>query len=151
MLLPFEQARAIRDGLFPGGAGPVMAFTLEPKDLGANAARVPLNVDGQQLVFFNAATRPMPMTWPGPDGTNLISLSFTPVDGTAEAIASETGAWAWLRLIRKGQMQRTDLPELFRLKLSLGPYSAAFDLRANSVENPFDLTMFGNFRCPEQF
>ena len=151
VLLPFEQARAIRDGLFPGGAGPVMAFTLEPKDLGANAARVTLNVDGQQLVFFNAATRPMPMTWPGPDGTNLISLSFTPVDGTAEAIASETGAWAWLRLIRKGQMQRTDLPELFRLKLSLGPYSAAFDLRANSVENPFDLTMFGNFRCPEQF
>ncbi|MDH5453895.1 MAG: type VI secretion system membrane subunit TssM, partial [Paracoccaceae bacterium] len=29
-LTPFEQARAIRDGLFPGGAGPIMAFTLEP-------------------------------------------------------------------------------------------------------------------------
>ncbi|HEX9859552.1 MAG TPA: type VI secretion system membrane subunit TssM, partial [Paracoccaceae bacterium] len=34
-LKPFEQARSIRDGLFPGGAGPIMAFTLEPKDLSA--------------------------------------------------------------------------------------------------------------------
>ena len=40
----------------------------------------------------------MPMTWPGPDGTNLISLSFQPADGTGEVLTSETGAWAWLRL-----------------------------------------------------
>ncbi|SPH18691.1 hypothetical protein DEA8626_02233 [Defluviimonas aquaemixtae] len=149
-LQPFEKARSIRDGLFPGGAGPVMAFTLEPKDLSANASRVTLNVDGQQLVFFNAAARPMPMTWPGPDGTNLISLSFTPVDGTAEAISSETGSWAWLRMIR-GRLRPTELPEKFRLNLSLGGFSADYELLAASVENPFDLSMFGNFRCPESF
>ena len=150
-LAPFQQARSIRDGLFPGGAGPIMAFTLEPVDLSANASRVTLNLDGQQLVYFNSATRPTPMTWPGKDGTNLISLSFAPVDGTGEVLSSETGAWAWLRLIRKGRLAKTDLPELFRLTLSLGGYSASFDLRANSVENPFDLGMFGNFRCPEKF
>jgi type VI secretion system protein ImpL len=148
-LAPFERARSIRDALFPGGAGPVLAFTLEPKDLSPNAARVTLNVDGQSLVYFNAATRPMPMTWPGPDGTNLISLSFTPVDGSGEAIASETGAWAFLRLIRKGSLSPTDLPELFRLRLGLSGFTADFELRANSVENPFDLTMFGSFTCPQ--
>ena len=150
-LQPFEQARAIRDGLFPGGAGPIMAFTLEPKDLTANASRVTLNLDGQQLVYFNSATRPTPMTWPGPDGTNLISLSFAPIDGAAEVIATETGAWAWLRMIRTGNLRRTDLPELFRLTLALGGYRAEFELRANSVDNPFDLSMFGNFKCPETF
>ena len=150
-LHPFEQARSIRNGLFPGGAGPIMAFTLEPKDLSANASRVTLNLDGQQLVYFNSAARPQPMTWPGKDGTNLISLSFAPIDGTGEVLSSETGAWAWLRLIRKGRLSRTDLPELFKLTLSLGGFSATFDLRANSVENPFDLSMFGNFRCPEKF
>ncbi|WP_149141245.1 type VI secretion system membrane subunit TssM [Gemmobacter caeruleus] len=150
-LQPFEQARSIRDGLFPGGAGPIMAFTLEAKDLSANASRVTLNVDGQQLVYFNAATRPQAMTWPGKDGTNLISLSFTPVDGAGEVIGSETGAWAWLRLIRKGKLGRTNLPELFTLSLSLGGFSAQFELRAASVENPFDLSMFGNFKCPQSF
>ena len=150
-LVPFERARAIRDGLFPGGAGPIMAFTLEPKDLSATASRVTLNLDGQLLTYFNAVVRPAPMTWPGPDGSNLISLSFAPVDGSAELITSETGAWAWLRLIKKGQLSRTDLPELFRLRLSLGGFAASFEMRANSVENPFDLTMFGSFQCPGKF
>ncbi|WP_295076547.1 type VI secretion system membrane subunit TssM [Tabrizicola sp.] len=151
LLAPFERARSIRDGLFPGGSGPVMAFTLEAKDLTPNAASVTLNVDGQALTYLNAATRPMPMTWPGPDGTNLISLSFQPADGTGELLTSETGSWAWLRLIRKGRLSATDLPEVFRLSLGLSGFSANFELRAASVDNPFDLKMFGNFKCPTKF
>lgn len=151
LLSPFERARSIRDGLFPGGSGPVMAFTLEAKDLTPNAASVTLNVDGQVLTYLNAATRPMPMTWPGPDGTNLISLSFQPRDGTGELLTSETGSWAWLRLIRKGRLSSTDLPEVFRLSLGLSGFSADFELRAASVDNPFDLKMFGNFKCPTKF
>ena len=146
-----SKARSIRDGLFPGGAGPIMAFTLEPKDLSPNASRVTLNVDGQTLSYFNSAARPEPMTWPGPDGTNLISMTFSPVDGSGEIITSQTGAWAWLRMIRAGNLKRTQLPELFKLTLSKGPYRAQFDLRANSVDNPFDLSMFGAFRCPDRF
>ncbi|MFO1203711.1 MAG: type VI secretion system membrane subunit TssM, partial [Tabrizicola sp.] len=151
LLVPFERASSMRDGLFPGGGGPTMTFTLEAKDLTPNAASVTLNVDGQILTYLNAATRPMPMTWPGPDGTNLISLSFQPADGTGEILTSETGAWAWLRLIRKGSLKSTDLPEVFKLSLGLSGYSAAFELRAASVDNPFDLKMFGNFKCPTKF
>jgi len=151
LLQPFENARAMRDALFPGGAGPVMAFSLEPKDLSGNASRVTLNVDGQVLTYFNAAARPTPMTWPGPDGTNMITLSFAPVNGTSELVTSETGSWAILRLIRKGRLAATALPEVFSLSLATGGYSAAFNLRANSVENPFDLTMFSGFTCPRGF
>ncbi|ETX30229.1 type VI secretion system membrane subunit TssM [Roseivivax isoporae] len=151
LLQPFENARAMRDALFPGGAGPIMAFNLEPRDLSGNASRVTLNVDGQVLSYFNAAARPTPMTWPGPDGTNMITLSFTPVDGTGELITSETGSWAFLRLVRKGALSETALPEVFGLRLSAGGYSASFNLRANSVENPFDLTMFSGFSCPRGF
>ena len=45
------------------------------------------------------------MTWPGPDQTNLISLSFQPADGSGEILDSETGAWAWLRLIRASALK----------------------------------------------
>ena len=150
-LAPFERSRSIRDALFAGGTGPVMVFNLTPTDLSPNASRVTLNVDGQPLVYFNDAGRPIPMTWPGPEGTNLITLSFAPVDGSPEAIASETGAWAWLRLIKKSKLSRTELPELFKLRLAVSGFSADFELRAASVENPFDLTMFGSFQCPEKF
>jgi type VI secretion system protein ImpL len=151
LLAPFQRARAIRDGLFPGGSGPTMTFNLLAKDLSPTAASVTLNVDGQILTYLNAATRPVPMTWPGPDQTNLISLSFQPADGSGEILDSETGAWAWLRLIRASGLSATDLPEVFRLRLSRGGFSADFDLIAGSVNNPFDLKMFGNFKCPTKF
>lgn len=150
-LAPFENARKMRDALFPGGAGPVMAFSLEPKDLSPNASRVTLNVDGQVLSYFNAAARPVPMTWPGPDQTNMITLSFAPVDGSGEVITSETGSWAILRLLRKGALSATALPEIFGLRLGARGFAATFNLRANSVENPFDLKMFSGFSCPRGF
>ena len=150
-LVPFERARAIRDALFPGGNGPTMVFILEAKDLSPNASRVTLNLDGQALAYFNSAVPPTRMVWPGPGGTNLITLSFAPVDGSPEVIVSETGAWAWLRLIKKSRMTRTELPELFKLRLGASGFAAEFDLRATSVDNPFDLTMFGSFTCPDKF
>ncbi len=151
LLAPFEDARSMRDALFPGGAGPIMAFSLEPKDLSANASRVTLNVDGQVLTYFNSVTRPMPMTWPGPDGTGVITLSFAPVDGTAERFTRETGSWAFLRMIRGGRLATTALPEVFNLSLGVSGFNARFELRANSVENPFDLKMFSGFTCPRGF
>jgi type VI secretion system protein ImpL len=149
-LAAFEQARSIRNALFPGGAGPIMSFTLEPKDLSASASRVTLNVDGQVVTYLHSATRPQPMTWPGRDGTGVVTLAFLPVDGSPEIMVSETGAWAWLRLIRSGRLSPTDLPELFNLRLSTRGHFADFGLRAASVENPFDLQMFSRFTCPSQ-
>lgn len=150
-LQPFEQARAIRDGLFAGGTGPFFSFSLTPTDLSPNATRVSLDVDGQLLTYINAAARPVPMQWPAQARTNTISLSFTPIDGSPETFTSETGNWAILRLFEKGSSQATSLPEVFKLRLSKGAFHADFDLRANSIENPFDLKMFDNFFCADGF
>ncbi|HUF55224.1 MAG TPA: type VI secretion system membrane subunit TssM [Thermohalobaculum sp.] len=149
-LAAFQQARTIRDSLFASGSGPSLAFVLQPVDLAPSASRVMLDVDGQELVFYNNAQGPVAMTWPGPDGANLVTLAFTPVDGSAQSIIDETGAWGWLRMMRKGGMQTTNLPELFRLRLEGGGHWAEFTLRAASVENPFDLSMFRRFTCPER-
>ena len=69
----------------------------------------------------------------------------------AVILTSETGAWAWLRLVRKGQLSATTQSDLFNLRLGLSGFSASFELRAGSVDNPFDLKMFGNFKCPTKF
>ncbi len=149
-LAALEQARRIRDALFPGGAGPVMNFTLEPKDLSPSAARVTLNLDGQPLVYFNSAAKPVAMTWPGTDGSGVITLTFEPVDGSPDVMETESGPWAWLRMLRGG-LTPGGLPEVFRLRLAAGGYSADFELRAASVNNPFDLKMFASFKCPARF
>lgn len=149
-LAAFEQARRIRDELFPGGSGPLMSFTLEPKDLSPSVMRVTLNLDGQNLVYYNNATRPQPMTWPGKDGTGVISLAFQPMDGSPEVIMSETGSWAWLRMLRGGRFTGTALPDAYNLRLGTKGLYADFELRAASVENPYNLEMFKRFSCPPQ-
>lgn len=149
-LAAFEQARHIRDDLFPGGTGPVMNFTLEPKDLSPSVMRVTLNLDGQNLVYYNNATRPQPMTWPGKDGTGVISLAFQPIDGSPEVVMSETGSWAWLRMLRGGRFTGTALPDAYDLRLGTKGLYADFELRASSVENPYTLEMFKRFSCPPQ-
>ncbi len=149
-LAAFEQARRIRDDLFPGGQGPVMAFTLEPTDLSPNITRVTLNLDGQSLVYFNNATRPQPMTWPGKDGTGVISLAFQPIDGSPEIMLNETGSWAWLRMLRGGRFTGTSLSDVYSLRLGTKGMYADFKLKAASVENPYNLQMFKKFSCPPQ-
>ena len=57
-LAPLEQARAIREALFPVGAVPMMNFTLEPKDLSLPASRVTLNLDGTSPVSYTHLTLP---------------------------------------------------------------------------------------------
>ena len=151
-LVPFERARAIRDALFPGGTGPLISFRLQPTDLSPNAARVTLNIDGQLIIYFNNPTQPAPVTWPGPDQSGFVAFGFTPTDGGAEAVSTpDPGDWALLHLLDQGDLVATDQSNLFRLTLSVGPYRASFDLLADSVENPFDLSMFAGFSCPESF
>lgn len=147
-LAAFEQARHIRDGLFPGGAGPSMNFTLEAKDLSPTAASVSLNLDGQALSYSNNLTRPQPMSWPGKDHTGVITLAFRPIDASPDVMISETGDWAWLRMLKSGRLGATGLPEVFKLRLSAKGHYADFELRAASVDNPFDLSMFAKFSCP---
>jgi type VI secretion system protein ImpL len=149
-LAAFEQARKIRDELFAGGSGPVLNFTLEPKDLSPAVVRMTLNLDGQMLEYFNNATRPQPMTWPGKDGTGVISLAFQPIDGSPQVIVNETGSWAWLRLLRRGRFSATDLPDAYNLRLGAKNFYADFELRASSVENPYNLELFKRFTCPQQ-
>lgn len=149
-LAAFEQARRIRDDLFPSGQGPVMSFTLQPTDLSPNTTRVTLNLDGQNLTYYNNQTRPMPMTWPGKDGTGVITMAFEPIDGSPEVMVSETGSWAWLRMLLRGRFTATALTDVYKLRLGTQSYYADFELKASSVENPYNLQMFKKFTCPPQ-
>ncbi|MGE0500234.1 MAG: type VI secretion system membrane subunit TssM [Rhizobiaceae bacterium] len=149
-LAAFEQARRIRDDLFQGGSGPTMNFTLEAIDLSPSVTRVTLNLDGQNLVYYNNATRPQPMSWPGKDGTGMIALSFQPLDGSPTVMLSETGSWAWLRMLRAGRFTATSLTDVYDLRLGTRGVYADFRLKAASVDNPYNLQMFKKFSCPAQ-
>ena len=153
----FRHARAMRDALFVNGDGPKMSFTLTPGDLrDANdpnrfPRRATLDIDGQPLLHDHGFALMKRMEWPRPDGTNLVTLSITSPDGSREEIATKTGSWAFLRLLRDGRLIPSEVSGSYDLTLRAGSYSASYRLEAHSVENPFDLAMFEGFVCPEGF
>jgi type VI secretion system protein ImpL len=149
-LRPFEVARRIRDGLFAGGATPQASFTLKPTDLDAGAARVQLDLDGQVATYQHGPVQPTAMQWPGPNGTNVVRLSFFPVGGGAPRVVTREGAWSWFRLLHEAEFRPTDLPELFHITFQTAGHRAGFELRAGSVVNPFNLGLLEQFRCPGQ-
>lgn len=150
-LAAFRQARVIRDAMFAGGSELSLSFLLEPLDLSSNARQVTLNIDGQAVTYFHSAAAPVAIDWPGPNRSNQVSLSFTPVTGAGEAVTTERGSWAILRLLRNGSLRPTGTPETFNLSLGAGGFRADYLLQATSVENPFDLSMFSGFQCPGLF
>ena len=106
------------------------------------------DLDGQQVSYAHGPIQPTHFDWPGPNGSRLVRLTFVPVGGGTPAIVTKEGPWAWFRLLHEATLTPQGQPDRYRVALAVGPRSAAFDLLADSVDNPFSLELFQQFRCP---
>jgi type VI secretion system protein ImpL len=147
-LVPFELARRLRDGLFAGGAVARAGFTLEPAGLDAGSGKVVLDLDGQQVTYAHGPIQPTHFDWPGPGGSRMVRLTFVPVGGGTPSIVTKEGPWAWFRLLHEASLTSQGQSDRFGVTFAVGTRSAAFDLLADSVDNPFSLELFQQFRCP---
>ncbi len=146
VLLEFQRAAAIRDSMFPTGTKPGVSFELQPTTLDATSTSVLLEIDGQSLSYDHGPPRPVKMAWPGPTGPAGVRISFQP-QGTDTAINTD-GVWAWFRLLDKAQIKPAGGPDRFNVTFNAGGRSAGFEIRANSVVNPFASNQLQQFRCP---
>ncbi|MGI9418971.1 MAG: type VI secretion system membrane subunit TssM [Geminicoccaceae bacterium] len=147
VLSQFERAARIREGLFAAGTTPRASFELRPSSLDARASQVRLEIDGQSVEYSHGPPVPMRLTWPGPAGQNLASLTFSPLGGTPITLTRE-GAWSWFRLLSEARFERTGAADRFSVTFAHAGFTAGFDLTAGSIANPFDLSLFEGFRCP---
>jgi type VI secretion system protein ImpL len=77
-----------------------------------------------------------------------VRITFSPpIAGTPTTIKRD-GPWAWFRLLDEAQVTQSSLTDRFNVTFEVGGRSATFELRANSVNNPFSLTSLEQFRCP---
>jgi len=58
------------------------------------------------------------------------------------------GSWALFRLIDRGNPQSGSQPERMQITYVLDGSRVVFELRAQSVYNPFKLQALEEFRCP---
>ena len=147
-LSQLERANRITKSLFAGGSGPKASFSLTPIELDAGSRSMTLDIDGQVLRYAHGPSRPQAFVWPGPNGTNLIRLDFVPLDGSTPVAVSKEGAWSLFRLLQEAQFEKTDQPDKFFVTIAHAGHLVRFQLKAGSVENPFNLAVLSGFDCP---
>jgi type VI secretion system protein ImpL len=149
VLIEFERAAEIRDSLFgAGGSTPAVNFEIVPVDLDASSTQVLLEIEGQTVTYNHGPPRPVRLRWPGTNGPQQVRITFSPpIAGTPTTIKRD-GPWAWFRLLDEAQVTQSSLTDRFNVTFEVGGRSATFELRANSVNNPFSLTSLEQFRCP---
>lgn len=148
-LQAFQRAAAVRDALFAGNSPtPLVRFQLVPLELSGDANQVVLGVDGQTLTYSaGQAVRVADLQWTGASGQ--ARLEFLPPAAGSPSQLSETGPWAWFKMLDQAQVQPAGSGQ-FRVTFQLGGRQAVYELRTPGGANPFRLRELEGFRCPEQ-
>ncbi len=144
----FQLAAQIRDAFFAAGNLPQVQFELKPKSLDNNVGTFRLQIEGQEAVYRHGPEQIVSLKWPGPTPGMGVRMVFETLDGR-QIGRSKEGTWAFFRLLDESSIIPGDAPEKFTLTFQLQGLSASYELRAASVNNPFNLQDLQSFRCPE--
>ena len=146
-LRQFQRAALIRDTFFQsGGATPAVSFGLKPIYLDANVKTFKLDLEGQKFQYRHGPARVQRAQWPGPDGTGQVRIVFEDGSG-ARLSTSKEGPWAWFRMLDNADLKATSSDRLIATFKSSGRKSS-WEIRADSVVNPFMMKQLEQFRCP---
>ena len=147
VLAQFQRAARIQEMFFRAGSQmPAVSFGLKPMFLDANVTEFMLDLDGQQVVYRHGPTRISNVTWPSVAGTGQVRIEFEDASGS-RATDSADGPWAWFRILDKAQVKEVS-SDVLDVSFEIGWRKAQFELRANSVNNPFRRKELEQFRCP---
>jgi|WetSurSiteA1Bulk_404760.scaffolds.fasta_scaffold00107_14 type VI secretion system protein ImpL len=148
VLTQIQAAKKLQQMFFAnGGTVASIRFNLKPVSLTPNATAFWLNIEGQQSQYkATDMSKITPFSWPGTDGSRLVSFGFETTGGQKPSRQVE-GAWAWFRALEMARIQRIDA-EKYRLTFDIDGMQAIYELSANSVDNPFSMKEFDAIRFP---
>ena len=148
-LQAFQRAAAIRDTLFSGNSQtPTIRFQLAPIELGSDVGQFVISMDGQtQSYIAGQAARVADLQWTG--GSGQARVEFLPPTAGGPAQLSETGPWAWFKILDQAQVQPMATGQ-FRVTFQLNGRQAVYEMRTSGSVNPFRPRELEGFQCPEQ-
>ncbi|MBH5372774.1 type VI secretion system membrane subunit TssM [Bradyrhizobium glycinis] len=150
-LTQFQSAREIRRSFFNGsGSAPAVKLSIKPVYLASRLLRATFVMDGKEIVYRHEAPRAYDLEWPSRTEASTASVALTSLDGTEERI-ERLGPWALFRLIDASRPASRGATDRFTLTIGRPERpDVTYELRAESVSNPFSLGVLRSFRCPDQ-
>jgi type VI secretion system protein ImpL len=143
MLGRLEQARAIRDTFFAGGAQPSLRFGVIIASVDADTTQFSVEIDGQK--FDDKKGGAASATWPGQNAGSA-SVTFNDRTGVASGPRLE-GPWALFRLIDDAQPRAESETRTTLTFRGRRDHVAQVVIDAVSLDNPFAKREWQNFGC----
>jgi type VI secretion system protein ImpL len=151
----FQRAALIKDALFPtNGNIPVLTLTVTPPMLAGTGLIAKLWVGGVPITSSSQPGTPAPqqVQWTGTVGAKT-DVTLEPDPANAKVAPSEvvgnprsTGAWALFRLLDKAS--KPAIPNGISASWSLLAHDVTFQIVTGTSVNPFNPTLFTDFKCP---
>ncbi|MCX9156596.1 type VI secretion system membrane subunit TssM [Niveibacterium sp. 24ML] len=145
-LVQFQRAATIRDVFFRSGGSIRLDF--KPIEMDPALTQFTLDVDGQLVRYAHGPQVLQSIQWPGAKGGLTARVQVAPAGPTGNSGFSTEGPWALFRLFDKAKVDGMGAPEKFKVVFDIDGRSAAFEVTASSVQNPFRLRELSEFRCP---
>lgn len=148
-LVQFERAERIKELFFEKGSNvPNVEFSLKPLYLDNHVSQFLLEINGQTISYRHGPIRANDMIWPGNKIDGVVRIVFTPPDGGRPTSLSKSGAWGWFKMLDAMQVDSTSSSNIYEITFEIHGSKAKYELKANSVENPFSIQDLELFECP---
>ncbi len=144
-----QRAARIREVFFQQQGGQLhVPFRMKPLQLDASVSRFKLTLGDQEVSYRHGPRRSSDLEWPLSDGQNSVRVQFEGQNGGLTS-RSETGPWAWFRMLQSSELSKTRQRAVYQVAFREQGSEAVYELRANSVVNPFGDNVLSQFRLPE--
>jgi len=125
-------------------------FRLTPKTLDAKVKRFTLSLDNDKVSYRHGPTRASSHAWPFTDDAASSKINLRFEKSGSKVDETYKGTWSFFKLLEKSNVKSTSSADNFSLTFSKDGYFAKYDLKANSVTNPFNLRELQAFRAPSK-
>ena len=145
VLRSFERAEDIRRTFFAANSPvPRLQFTLRPVEMDEALEEFSLDIDGQTLLYENGPRLARAFTWPGPAGTQRVTLRARGLRGELHE-----GPWTLLRVLTRQPWTRGEAPADSRVVVALEGRRLVLDLGVRGGGSAAVLAGLSSFRCPQ--
>ena len=146
-LIEFQRAAQIRDAFFGrGGAKPNINLTVAPYALSPDAEMAMLTIDNDILSSKQSESYPQSFQWPSNTSSSEAMVHLLPQMPGREHVIQKNGPWALFRLIDEGSP--TPKGDVIRTQFTIGGRFVAYNVRVDTLTNPFYLPALAQFKCP---
>lgn len=144
-LRQFERASRIRDAFFPGRSPTVnLDVTIHQTAAHERIRQAILDINGQLIQTRQVGNTPQTVQWPGTGAQ--VTLQLLPEISNRESGVRYQGPWALLLFLRDGQPRQVG--DVLQVTHIVGGRNISYDVRVNSLINPFSMSELAEFGCP---